>query len=445
MTPSKETGRTVARADPDGASGSADAVVRMEIAPQQAELVAALAEWLRRLVTAEEESALLRLISEAPAEALGGGRLEYVPAMARPALTAEVGTQPSATAPVNRGGREVGWLSLHGATDAALAEDVTARIAGLVEGVFETIDRMAEQAWSVSPARAPEAYFEQLFSAAPEGIVVLDVRDRVVRVNRKFEEMFGYSIEEALGRTINELIVPPDLRAEALALTRRVAEGGYVETESVRCTRDGTLLQVSILGTPVVVNGDQVAVYGIYRDISVQKAAEETLRRLSTTDELTGLYNRRGFFMLAEQQRRLAIRRRAELLLLYIDIDDFKDVNDEHGHVEGDRVLADIGDLLRRCYRDSDIVARVDDGSGIMARMGGDEFVVLAVDPGEDGARILVSRLRERLAEYNRTRSAPYELSLSIGAVRVMPDPDVTLDSLLAAADRQMYEGKRHR
>jgi diguanylate cyclase (GGDEF)-like protein/PAS domain S-box-containing protein len=410
------------------------------------EIAGALAEWLRTLVTAEDEAALGRLIAAAPSGAVGGGRLEYIPGL-RAGSPAGAGAEDDAVAaaPVRRNDREAGQLIVRGVANADEAASVAARIAGLLEGVFETLDRLDEKARTVSPAHAPEAYFEQLFAAAPEGIAVLDVNDRVVRVNRKFEQMFGYSIEEVLGRTVNELIVPPDLREEAMALTRRVASGGEVEIESVRQTRDGTLIPVSIMGTPVVVQGDQVAVYSIYRDISAQKAAEAELVRLSTMDDLTGLYNRRGFFMLAGQQRRLAIRRRAELLLLYIDIDDFKDINDGFGHVEGDRVLADIGDLLRRCYRDSDIIARVSDGTGIMARMGGDEFVVLAVDPGTDGERILISRLRERLAEYNRSRGAPYEVSLSIGAVTIRPDPAVSLDSILAAADRQMYEGKRQR
>jgi diguanylate cyclase (GGDEF)-like protein/PAS domain S-box-containing protein len=321
---------------------------------------------------------------------------------------------------------------------------VLARLGGLLEGVLESLDRLRKaNAPAGVPPDAHEAYFEQLFEAAPEAIVVLDREDRLVRLNRKFEEMFGYPAAEALGRTINELIVPAEYRAEAMGLTLRVAAGGQVQEEAVRRRRDGTLLHVSILGTPVLVEGDQVAVYGIYRDITAQKETEDALRRLSTTDELTGLLNRRGFFMLAEQQRRLALRRRAEMLLIYIDIDDFKSVNDRHGHVEGDRVLADLGQLLQSCYRESDIVARVDGEVRVLARMGGDEFVVLAIDAGIEAERILTERLQQRLAAYNRARGAPYEISVSMGAVRVRPDPDASIDAVMAAADRLMYAAKR--
>ena len=286
-------------------------------------------------------------------------------------------------------------------------------------------------------------YFEELFAASPQAIVVLDNEDRVVRANRAFEQLFGFTNTEAQGRTINELIVPQAEQEMALQLTRDAAAGRQVQTETVRRHRDGTLIHVSIHAAPVVVHGSQVAVYGIYRDITAQKEAEEQLRRLSTTDELTGLFNRRGFFLLAEQQRRLAIRKKAELLLLYIDVDDFKVINDTFGHLEGDRVLADLGNIMRSCFRDSDIVARVGEQNGVLARMGGDEFVILAVDAGEHGSDILTRRLNERVARYNQDRGGEFRLSLSIGTVRMVPDPNVTIDALLAEADRLMYDQKR--
>jgi diguanylate cyclase (GGDEF)-like protein/PAS domain S-box-containing protein len=299
------------------------------------------------------------------------------------------------------------------------------------------------------PPLEGEIYFEQLFNAAPEAIVVLDDDDRIVRANPEFENMFGYSMDESRGRTINELIVPEEHQNSAYGLTSAVAMGHQVQEETVRRRKDGSLLNVSILGTPIMASGDQVAVYGIYRDITSQKEAEEALRRLSTTDELTGLFNRRGFFLVAEQQRRLAVRRKAELLMLYIDVDDFKLINDTWGHQEGDQVLADLAEMLRHCYRDSDILARVTsetgEEGGLLARMGGDEFVVLAVDAGEDGDKILTDRLRERIAEYNRSCGDRYHLSLSMGVVRVRPEPSVTIDSLLAEADKLMYEKKRER
>ena len=404
--------------------------------PKHADLVMDVLNAARAVVSCADQAAVAAALTNLPESCTGGGRLEFVPTAG-----AERAGPDVTTAPVFRHGRPAGELRLTGGGSDGAA--VLPALAGFVGAALERIRALEDCRNLNEGLQLDRVYFEQLFEASPEAIVVLDGEDRVVRANRAFEGLFGYTLAEAQGRTINELIVPPELQAAAVALTRDVAAGRTVFVEAPRRRKDGTTLHASVLGTPVMVHGDQVAVYGIYRDITSQKDAEEALRRLSTTDELTGLFNRRGFFLLAEQQRRLAVRKQAELLLLYIDIDEFKSINDAHGHVEGDRVLADLSHILRSCFRDSDIVARLGDDIGVLARMGGDEFVILAVDAGEQGEEILTTRLRERVHRYNEESGRPYELSLSIGAVHVRPGPDVTVDSLIAAADRLMYERKR--
>jgi diguanylate cyclase (GGDEF)-like protein/PAS domain S-box-containing protein len=356
-----------------------------------------------------------------------------------PGLADNVGAQTTPAVPVLIRGRESGQLQLRkNASPAAVAKSMAALL-GVALDNRQALQNCRELTEGLELDRV---YFEELFEASPEAIAVLDADDRVVRVNRAFETLFGYTESEVQGRTINALIVPAEQQANAMTLTHEVATGNFVTTEAIRQRKDGSQLHASILGAPVMVHGDQVAIYAIYRDITAQKEAEDALRRLSTTDELTGLFNRRGFFLLAEQQRRLAIRERAELLLLYIDIDDFKLVNDTYGHLEGDQVLADIAHILQRSFRDSDILARMVEG-GLLARMGGDEFVILAVDAGEEGEEILTTRLRERIERYNAERDRPYRVSLSIGAVRVPPRRDLVIDELLADADRLMYQHKR--
>jgi diguanylate cyclase (GGDEF)-like protein/PAS domain S-box-containing protein len=324
----------------------------------------------------------------------------------------------------------------------APADAIAKSMAALLGAALDNLQLLQDCRELTEGLELDRVYFEGIFEASPEAIAVLDHEDRVVRVNREFENLFGYTEAEAQGRTINALIVPAELQPSALTYTHDVADGKLVKTEALRQRKDGTQIHASILGSPVIVHGDQVAVYAIYRDITAQKEAEEALRRLSTTDELTGLFNRRGFFLLAEQQRRLAIREKAELLLLYIDIDDFKLVNDTYGHLEGDQVLADIAKILQGSFRDSDILARMVEG-GLLARMGGDEFVILAVDAGETGEEILTTRLRERVDRYNDERNRPYRVSLSVGAVRVPPKRDLAIDDLIAHADRLMYQHKR--
>jgi PAS domain S-box-containing protein len=123
--------------------------------------------------------------------------------------------------------------------------------------------------------RVNQRYLEQLFESAPEGIVLLDNDDRVIRVNSEFTRIFGYTLAEIRGRCVNSLIVPPHLCDEADEITRSVARGDTVNVETVRRRSDGSLIHVSILGCPIRMGDGQIAVYGIYRDISNRKQLEQ--------------------------------------------------------------------------------------------------------------------------------------------------------------------------
>jgi PAS domain S-box-containing protein len=125
-----------------------------------------------------------------------------------------------------------------------------------------------------------KAYLEELFENAPEAIVLVDNDSKVIRVNREFVNTFGYTIEEIRGKSVDDLIAPPDKYEEAARITSRIREGERTCVETVRRRKDGTLIEVSILGNPIVVNGEQVAVYGIYRDITERKSMEEKYRIL---------------------------------------------------------------------------------------------------------------------------------------------------------------------
>ncbi len=162
-------------------------------------------------------------------------------------------------------------------------------------------------------------------------------------------------------------------------------------------------------------------------------ADAQTLRSLSLTDDLTGLSNRRGFLILAEQQMRLARRNRQRLSLLFIDMDGLKRINDLLGHPAGDQVLRATAAILRKTFRSSDIVARY----------GGDEFCVLAIDDS-GGASVVVERLLKNIEDYNAVKAgqAPV-LSLSMGAVVIEPTADEPIEKYLAEADRRMYEQKQ--
>lgn len=160
----------------------------------------------------------------------------------------------------------------------------------------------------------------------------------------------------------------------------------------------------------------------------------EEIRILSLRDELTGLYNRRGFLEVARQQMKLVERARGSLALFFADLDGMKLINDHLGHEQGDRALVDTADVLRAVFRSSDVIAR----------LGGDEFVVLAQAPPEGVDRIR-ARLRHAIDKRNVELGRPYRLALSIGVTTCDPMRRGSLEAVLAEADARMYEQKRQR
>lgn len=157
------------------------------------------------------------------------------------------------------------------------------------------------------------------------------------------------------------------------------------------------------------------------------------LRRLSLSDELTGLLNRRGFIRMAQHQLKLANRTKRQVLLLFADFDRLKQINDALGHRDGDRALIEFANVLTKTFRESDIIARI----------GGDEFVVLAVEAGEDRAETLLHRFWEKLDAHNAQGEQHYKLSISVGIAHYDPERPCSIEELLHRADAAMYEQKK--
>lgn len=164
-----------------------------------------------------------------------------------------------------------------------------------------------------------------------------------------------------------------------------------------------------------------------------RKQKEERLRVLALVDELTGVHNRRGFLTLAQQQLKLADRTKSPVLLVFIDLNDLKWINDMFGHAEGDQALVEIAEILTEGFRSPDIIARI----------GGDEFVLLATGVGPNSEGILVNRLRAHVKARNVRSSLRCKLSLSVGTAWYDPEHPCSIEELLHRADRQMYEQKR--
>lgn len=215
------------------------------------------------------------------------------------------------------------------------------------------------------------------------------------------------------------------------------AIGNYWAREHRPSDNEVALLQALADSTSVAL--ENVTVYSELEQRVKDRTAEleranEEIRHLSVTDELSGLNNRRGFYFLAEPALHAARRDGRVCTLAFLDIDGLKRVNDEQGHDTGDALIADLARALRETLRASDVVAR----------MGGDEFCVLVTDPDLD-PEILRSRLCAAFDDFNARGQRPYRLSASIGLVQTTATGCVTVDELLARADELMYRDKRTR
>jgi diguanylate cyclase (GGDEF)-like protein/PAS domain S-box-containing protein len=304
------------------------------------------------------------------------------------------------------------------------------KISGTVGIAIDVTDRKS----LYEALQTQKVYFATLFENAPEAIAILDEHDHIIRINGQFTTMFGYTEDEALGRNINDLIVPGEGVEEGEKLTARVAAGEKLRAEAQRRHKDGHTLWVAIAATPFGVVDQPGRIYAMYHDISARKYAEDELKELLLVDQLTGLHNRRAFIALSEQALKLATRQERDVLMIFIDVDQLKHINDTHGHLVGDRALIDTARVLRESCREADLIAR----------LGGDEFVALMTVDSDQTAELVCERITARVATHNREIDRGYELSLSLGAKRSKAEGTMLVD-LLAQADSALYEQKRGR
>jgi diguanylate cyclase (GGDEF)-like protein/PAS domain S-box-containing protein len=166
-----------------------------------------------------------------------------------------------------------------------------------------------------------------------------------------------------------------------------------------------------------------------------RKRLEDEILSLSLTDELTGLYNRRGFMVLAEQEVKLAHRKKRNMLLFFGDVDKLKTINDTQGHAQGDLALKEVSIILKKIFREADIIARI----------GGDEFVALALDASQEGEKIMADRIQSAFEVRNHQGDMAFNLSLSLGIVCYNPESPCTVSELIARADEMMYLQKQNK
>lgn len=186
------------------------------------------------------------------------------------------------------------------------------------------------------------------------------------------------------------------------------------------------LLLVGILGS---------ALLALFLILIERRKAQALVTEWSIRDELTGLYNRRGFLIFAEERMRLAQRNHAGMWMVCADLDYLKRINDTFGHAEGDKVMIRAAEVLKASFRDSDIVARI----------GGDEFAALVLESEENSRDAIRTRIQARVRENAAAGPSDREVSLSVGAAYISPYEDVPLEELFRRADQDLYRAKAAR
>jgi diguanylate cyclase (GGDEF)-like protein/PAS domain S-box-containing protein len=294
-----------------------------------------------------------------------------------------------------------------------------------------TILDITERRREEEALRLREGRLRQLFERARDVVFSCDLDGRLTSINQTGERLLGITPGQPIADAVIEGHRPRAL--EMMRQAQREPAGSRHEL-SVRAT-DGQCLTFEVAVQLHAPEDRAAEILGIARDITSRKLEEEALRSLTLVDELTGLYNRRGFQTLAERHLQLALRKQRGVFLLFCDVDGLKNINDTYGHLEGDRALVDAAAILRHSFRSADIIAR----------FGGDEFTVFPLEAADESGTLLVRRLEDNISTHNAAAGRVYRLKMSVGIARFEPESAWSVQQLLEAADRHLYAIRRTR
>jgi diguanylate cyclase (GGDEF)-like protein/PAS domain S-box-containing protein len=265
--------------------------------------------------------------------------------------------------------------------------------------------------------------------ASMDGMAIIDHGGVCTYLNDAYAKIFGYaSPERLIGASWEMFFYSEELVRLKEQIMPAVWRDGAWRGEALGLKVNGGTFPLEISISSV----DGGGLVQVVRDITERKKLEDTLRNSSLKDDLTGLLNRRGLLKQAAPYFDFARRQKEALLLLFIDLDGMKKINDEFGHNEGDNALINTAAILNRSFRSTDIIAR----------LGGDEFTVLVTDLNADKEEA-ITRLNENLKAYNATESRGHKLAFSIGVATLEPERMTCFEELLEQADQAMYEQKR--
>lgn len=263
-----------------------------------------------------------------------------------------------------------------------------------------------------------------------DSIYLIDAEYRYLFMNKKHLERLGLKEKPYIGLSYRDFHSPEETQELKESVDRVFKTGDAVRSEHF--SRRDSIYFLRTFSPVRNGEGRVAAVTVVSKDINDLKQLEERLRSLSLRDELTGLYNRRGFFTMGQPLLKLAVRHKTPVFLLYADLDNLKTINDVLGHHDGDQAIMDVASVFKATFRGTDIIARI----------GGDEFVVIPVAGKREDANIVLARFKEQISIHNEKNDRAYKLSISVGMSSCGPDFPRSLDDLLKQAEKLMYEEK---
>ena len=277
-----------------------------------------------------------------------------------------------------------------------------------------------------------EAKFRNLTETDQDAIVTIDMNGVITYANPAAKALAADMT--VIGMALTDFL-PPDA-VEHHEEILKLRSSGFAENMSyeskVMRPQDNHPLYFDVKSSTLFNHGEPSGVLFVARDATERKRTEEEIRLMAIVDTLTGLFNRRGFIALAEQQMKTAVRSDHKLFLFFIDVDGLKFINDTWGHERGDQALKRTSIILKQTFRESDIIAR----------LGGDEFAALVPD-SPDLPEVILKRLQCRTDDENAASDTPYRISMSIGVADYDPSAPCSIHELMSRADQLMYHQKK--
>jgi diguanylate cyclase (GGDEF)-like protein/PAS domain S-box-containing protein len=273
--------------------------------------------------------------------------------------------------------------------------------------------------------------WEKTFNTIPDSVIVTDGQFRILRANRATAEIFGFKQEDLIGmfcyNVIHRIDEPPAYCPHAETIRT-------YKSQKEELFEDNVKKHFTLSSTPIFDSeGRLISVVEVFHDISDRKKIEHKLKEVAISDDLTGLFNRRGFITLSDQQCKLSDRTGRKMSLLYVDLNGLKAINDNLGHEEGDKALIDTASVLKKTFRRSDIIGRI----------GGDEFAVLITEMSRYNFEDVINEhIENNLKKLNKQVGRQYCISLSMGMAHFVPGTSCSINELLSEADEAMYKDK---